>query len=121
MWRQRIRSFKYAFQGVSYLLRSQPNARIHLAATVMVVLLGFWLAVDRTEWCLLTLCVGLVFGAEALNTSLEELTNLVSPDHHPLAGRAKDTAAAGVLFLAGAAAVTGGIIFIPKLYHLLFL
>lgn len=116
--RRRLASFKYAWQGIVYLFRSQPNARFHALAAVGVVSLGLWLGVDRTEWAVLTLAIGSVIAAEAFNTALEELTNLVSPDYHELAGRAKDAAAAAVLLAALAAALAGGFIFVPKLLSL---
>ena len=118
MLRRRLLSFKYAFQGLAYLFKSQPHARFHALAALVVVLVGYWLEVDRTEWCLLTLSIGGVFMAEAFNTALEELTNLVSPDHHPLAGRTKDVAAGAVLLFAAAALVVGAFIFLPKLVRL---
>ena len=115
MIRRRLLSFKYAFQGLAYLFRSQPHARFHALAATLVIGLGWWLRINRTEWCLLTLCIGSVLAAEAFNTALEELTNLVSPDYHELAGRAKDVAAAAVLLTAFAALIVGSLVFIPKL------
>ena len=117
MLRRRLLSFKYAFQGVAYLFVSQPHARFHGLATIIVVILGFWLQVDRTEWSLLTLSIGGVLMAEAFNTALEELTNLVSPEYHLLAGRTKDVAAGAVLLFSMAALIIGGLIFLPKLLH----
>lgn len=118
MIRRRLLSFKYAFQGLAYLFRSQPHARFHVLAAAVVIALGWWLRIDRTEWCLLTLCVGSVLAAEAFNTALEELTNLVSPEYHELAGRTKDVAAAAVLLTAFTALVIGSVIFLPKLTDL---
>lgn len=109
----RIRSFGYAFKGIFHLVRSQPNAQIHLLATVVVVSLGFWCEITGTEWCILLLTMALVWSAEAVNTALEHLTDLVSPDYHPLAGKAKDVAAAAVLLAAIFAVAIAGIIFVP--------
>jgi len=114
MIKKRIASFRYAIAGLRYLLKTQPNARIHLLATVAVILLGFWLEVSNTEWAILALAVGLVFSAEAFNTAIESIVDLVSPDVHPLAGIAKDVAAGAVLLAAIAAAVTGLLVFGPK-------
>lgn len=113
---KRADSFRYAFQGLADLLRSQPNARIHLAMSIVVVLAGFYFNISRTEWVALVLCIALVFALEAVNTALEYLTDLVSPDFHPLAGKAKDAAAAAVLLAAAAAVVVGLIIFLPKIF-----
>ncbi len=113
---KRADSFRYAFHGLADLLRSQPNARIHLAMTIAVVLAGFYFSISRIEWVALVLCIALVFALEAVNTALEYLTDLVSPDFHPLAGKAKDAAAAAVLLAAAGAIVVGLIIFLPKIF-----
>ena len=109
----RIRSFGFAFKGIGQLVATQPNAQIHLVATIVVVGMGFWCEVSRGEWCILLLCMALVWAAEAFNTALENLTDLVSPDYHPLAGKAKDVAAAAVLISAIFAATIAAIIFVP--------
>ncbi len=111
--RKRISSFQYAFQGLSELFRSQPNARIHLLATCIVVALGCWFRISRMEWVALTICITLVLVLEAVNTALEYLTDLVSPEFHPLAGKVKDVAAAAVLLAAIGAATVGLLVFVP--------
>lgn len=113
--RQRIDSFRYAFQGMADLFRTQPNSQFHLAAAVLVVGAGYWLQLSRIEWVAIVLCIALVIALEALNTGLEYLTDLVSPDYHPLAGKAKDAGAAAVLIGAIGAAIVGLLIFGPKL------
>lgn len=110
-----IRSFKYALQGLADMFRTQPNARFHLATSVVVVVAGFLLEISRWEWAALVLCMALVLALEAVNTALEYLTDLVSPEYHPLAGKAKDAAAGAVLVAAIGAAVVGGVVFLPKL------
>lgn len=97
------------------LLRTQANARIHLAATIAVVACGFGGGLSRGEWCAIVLAIGLVWTAEALNTAIEAVVDLASPARHPLAGRAKDVAAGAVLCAAAAAAVIGALIFGPRL------
>lgn len=116
--RRRINSFRYAFNGVFDLVRTQPNARIHLIACVAVVAAGFWLDVSRNEWAILALCMASVLSLEAANTALEYIVDLVSPEYHPLAGKAKDVAAAAVLIAAFGAVVVGLLIFAPKLIAL---
>lgn len=111
--RQRIRSFGYAFQGIAILIRSQAHARIHLLATAVVITAASWVGVSRGEWLALLLAMALVWTAEAINTALEFLTDLTSPDHHPLAGKAKDVAAGAVLIAAMFAAVVAGVVFVP--------
>ena len=109
--RKRIWSFKFALQGLADLIKSQPNARIHLAASFAVISAGFYFSISATEWIAVVLCITLVFALEAINTALEYLTDLVSPEHHPLAGKVKDVAAAAVLITAIGAVVIGIIIF----------
>lgn len=112
----RVRSFGYAFQGIATLFREQINARIHLLAVLLITALGLWLELSRSEWCDILLCMALVLLAEALNTALEYLVDLVSPGQHPLAGKAKDVAAGAVLLSVICCAVVWGLIFLPKLY-----
>jgi len=116
MLRSRLRAFRFAFEGVGYLVRTQPNARIHLAATVAVVSLAAWLRVDREGWVWLVLAIGLVWAAEAFNTALEAVVDLTSPKKHMLAKAAKDVAAAGVLLAAFTASTVGLLVLGPLLW-----
>ncbi len=116
---RRLASFRYAFQGVAELFRSQPNARIHAAVAVMITLAGLWLGLSPTEWAIVVVCMALVLALEAVNTALEFLTDLVSPQHHPLAGKAKDVAAAAVLLAAIGSVIVGLLILGPKLLQML--
>lgn len=112
---QRWRSIGFACQGIGVLLRTQPNAWVHAAATLAVVALGVSVRISRLEWALLALAIGAVWAAEALNTGIEFVVDLVSPDHHELAGKAKDVAAAGVLLASMAAVLVGLLVFVPYL------
>ncbi|MCB0586708.1 MAG: diacylglycerol kinase family protein [Phaeodactylibacter sp.] len=116
--KNRVRSFRYAFKGIAGLFYSEPNARIHLIMTILVLILGFLFTLSPVEWALIALAIGLVFAAEAFNTALEHLVDLVSPEYNELAGRAKDTAAAAVLFSAMGAAALGLILFAPRIWNL---
>jgi len=109
------KSFKYAFNGLFDLVKTQSNARIHLFITTVVLVAGVYFKLSAVEWSIIVLTIALVFAAEAFNTALEYLTNLVSPNYHPLAGKTKDVAAAGVLICAIAAVLIGIIIFLPKI------
>ncbi len=113
-----IRSFRYAIAGLITLVRSENNARIHLIATVVVLLLAWYLEFSYLEWAILVILTGLVWMAEAFNTSLEKLADLVSSEYHPLIKASKDLAAAGVLIAALIAVIAGGILIIPKLIKL---
>lgn len=109
-----LRSFRYAGAGVYNLFRYENNAKIHLIACLVVVIAGFSLQISAIEWSLIIIQIALVWAAEAFNTSIEKLADLVSAEYHPVIKVVKDTAAAGVLILAISAVIVGGIIFIPK-------
>ena len=117
--RKRAKSFGYAFTGIATLLRDEHNSRIHVAAMAVVVILGFLLGLTAMEWGVVALCCGGVLMAEAMNSAVEAIADLVSPEYHPLVKKAKDVGAAGVLMMAIAAAVAGGIIFLPKILLLI--
>jgi diacylglycerol kinase (ATP) len=116
----RLHSFRHAFRGLAELFRRTPNAQIHLVITVAVLLSGWFFGISTTEWIAVLLCIGLVLAAESFNSALENLTDLASPEIHPLAGKAKDLAAAAVLLGAMVSVVIGAIIFLPKLSNWLF-
>lgn len=118
-FKARARSFGYAWQGIKGLIVNEHNARIHLFATVCVIVAGFLLQLSVLEWAVVALCIGGVFMAEALNSAVEALCDKVSPDYDPLIGRAKDLAAGAVLLFVGGAAVAGLCVFVPKLLTLL--
>ena len=113
---QRWRSLGFACKGIGVLLRTQPNTWVHAAATVVVAVLGLSCQIGRLEWALLALAIGAVWTAEALNTGIELVVDLASPDHHVLAGKAKDVAAAGVLLASVAAVAVGLLVFAPYLF-----
>ncbi|MCF8248043.1 MAG: diacylglycerol kinase family protein [Saprospiraceae bacterium] len=119
MLRKRLNSFRYAIAGIADMARTQANVKIHLLATVLVVIAGCYFGLTRTEWCLISLAIALVLAAEGFNTALEHLTDLVSPEYHSLAGKTKDVAAGAVLLAAIGAAAVGLLIFLPKIMALL--
>lgn len=101
------------------MLASQHNAWIHAAATVVVGVGGVVLGLSWAEWCWIVLAVVAVWTAEALNTAFEFLTDVASPNFHPIAGKAKDVAAGAVLLAAMGAVIIGLLVFGPKLLALL--
>jgi diacylglycerol kinase (ATP) len=111
----RFHSMKYAISGISTMLKSEHNAWIHVTATLCTVALAFILDVNKYEWCFLILAIMTVWVAEALNTALEFLCDLVSPDFHPLIKKSKDIAAGAVLLSAIGAVAIALVIFIPRL------
>ncbi|MBC8083766.1 MAG: diacylglycerol kinase family protein [Hymenobacter sp.] len=117
--RRRAASFGYAFRGVRAALRSEVHLRLHALATVLVTGLGFYCRLSGLEWALIALVVGLVWSLELVNTAVEAVVNLASPEYHPLAGRAKDVAAGAVLVGAMTALVVGLLVFGPRVWALL--
>lgn len=113
--RQRLHSFSHALAGIRTLIRSQHNAWIHLAATLVTLLAALLLEVTRSDWMLLIFAIALVWMAEALNTAVELLADAVSREHNALIGQAKDVAAGGVLLAAVAAALIGLLVFAPHM------
>lgn len=112
-----FRSFSYGFRGIFIVMNGQRNFRIHLLFTVLVIIAGFIFNISSIEWCLLMLTIALVLSLEIINTSIEKLVDLVSPEYNPHAGQIKDIAAGGVLISALMAIVIGLIIFVPKIIH----
>jgi len=100
------------------VIRSEKNMQIHLIFAFLVVVFGLLLCISILEWIACLICFALVFSTEMINTSLENIVDIISPEHHPLAGKAKDIAAGAVLIAAILSAIVGLIIFIPKLLNL---
>lgn len=113
--RKLIRSFGYAFKGIAYATTSQLNFRVHLIATLVAVYLGFALRISVNEWQWIVLSITLVLVTELLNTALETLTDLVSPEYNVKAGRVKDVAAGAVVITAVFAVINALFIYMPKL------
>jgi len=114
-----VSALQAAWQGFKVSLKTERNFRIHACCAFLAVTLGFVLAINTTEWLFIWLSISLVWAAELFNTALEAITNLVSPNYHDLARKAKDAAAAAVLVMAVFSFVCGMIIFLPKLIQLL--
>lgn len=111
---KRIKSFKYAINGIKSAFRSEVNMRIHAIIALLVIVCGCFFQISIAEWSLCALCIGLVLAAEMLNTAIENAIDLISPEKHPLAEKAKDAAAGAVLICAIVSAIVGLIIFVPK-------
>ena len=112
----RIASFRYAFNGWWYVLKTQRNAWIHALATLAAILLSVWLQISRIEWALIFFAIALVWMAEFLNTALEAVVDLASPEDNPLAKVGKDVGAAAVLIAAVGAALIGLLVLGPPLW-----
>jgi diacylglycerol kinase len=117
--RSRLKSFRFAFNGLASLLKYEHNSRIHLLAAIVVFVAGLILKLNLYEWALITIVTGLVFVTELINSALESLANRVDPEWNQFIMKSKDYAAAAVLISAIIALITGCIIFIPKILALL--
>ncbi len=115
-----IESFRFAFSGLWYALRTQRNTRIHLTIAAMAIAMGLWLGLSLTEWAVVTLTIGFVLVSEMLNTVAETLVDLVSPGYHPLAGVIKDVTAGAVLLTAVVSVIVGLLVLGPPLWARLF-
>lgn len=109
----RLRSIRYALEGLLLLLKTQYNAWIHLLATIIVVLAGFYYEITATHWAIITLTIFSVWVAETLNTAFEYLCDVTNPEFHPLVKKAKDISAGAVIISALGAIIIGLIIFLP--------
>lgn len=116
-FRERGKSFVYAFNGIKYLLRHEHNAWLHCVAMILVIAAGIIFNIKQWEWCVVLLCIGMVFSAEAVNTAIEKLCDKVAPEKHPLIGTAKDVAAGAVLILAIISVIVALIIFLPYIIN----
>src|SRR5687767_4266418 len=114
-WKQRAKSFLYAWQGLKALLHTEHNSRIHLVCTVLMVVLAYLLHINSTEALALIVMSCLVWMAELFNTAIEKTADLITLDRHPQVKLIKDFGAAAVLVASVAALITGMVIFIPKL------
>ena len=111
----RLRSFRFAFAGIVFMLRTQHNAWIHLGITVLVCTAGVVFSISAADWRWLIVAIALVWIAETVNTAFEHLCDVVSPQFHASVQKAKDIAAGAVLICAVAVAILGVMIFVPYL------
>ena len=111
----RLKSFKYAFNGLKILIKNEHNSRIHLLVTICVIAAGFILNISKLEWIVVVLTIGFVFTTEIINSAIEYIADFISPERNDLIKSAKDLAAGAVLVSAISAVVIGIIIFLPKI------
>jgi diacylglycerol kinase (ATP) len=109
-------AFRYAFSGWWFVIRTQRNAWIHAVATAAVLVISFWLRLSLLEWAVILLAVAMVWLAEFLNTALEAVVDLASPQQHELAKVGKDVGAAAVLITAASSALIGFLVLGPPLW-----
>jgi diacylglycerol kinase len=110
-----LKSFLYAFNGIAYALKTQLSFQIECVATIAVILLGYYLNLSKNEWLWVALAISVVLVLELLNTAIEVLVDLVSPEQNPKAGAIKDIASGAVLIGALFSIIVALFIFVPKL------
>jgi diacylglycerol kinase (ATP) len=113
----RAQSFRYAFGGWWFVIRTQRNAWIHAIVSIAVISVSIWLPLNRYDWALIIIAIAMVWTAEFINTALEAIVDLASPQQHELARISKDVGASAVLIAAGSAAIIGLIILGPPLWQ----
>lgn len=113
----RIAAIGHAIRGWMYVLKTQHNAWIHSLVATIVILLGFWLETPARDWAVLVLTIAMVFTAEFVNTAIEAVVDLASPEKHPLAKVGKDVGAGAVLVAALSAVLIGLLILGPPLFE----
>lgn len=114
-----INSFKYPIKGLFYAYRNEQNLAVDVGIALVVVVFGLLFGINKIEWIVLVLTMGLVISCELINTAIEAVVDLVTQEYHPLAKVAKDTSAAAVFIFAIVAVIVGIIIFVPKIIELL--
>lgn len=114
--KSRAHSFRYAFHGWWFVIRTQKNAWIHALVSIIVIFLGFWLKLSAWDWAVIIIAIAMVWTAEFLNTALEAVVDLASPERNQLAKVGKDVGAAAVLITASSSAVIGLLILGPPLW-----
>lgn len=116
-FKSRFNSFKSAFVGWWHVIKTQHNAWIHAIATVSVIMIAIWLNLPLRDWAVLLVTITMVWAAEFLNTALEIVVDLASPELHPLAKAGKDVGAAAVLIAAMSAVGIGIMLLGPPLVN----
>ena len=118
--KSRLQSFRCAIKGIMLMFREEQNAIIHLMIAIVAILAGIILNISVLEWGMIAFAIGFVLAAEAVNTAIERLVDMISPNYHEMARKIKDLAAGAVLLAALTAIIIGLIIFIPKIVGLSF-
>jgi diacylglycerol kinase len=118
-WAQFVAGFGYAYNGLYYALRTQRNARVHVAIAILAIALGIVLHISPVEFAMIFVAITSVFVAEMFNTMVELCVDLASPTYHPLAKIAKDVAAGAVLLNALLSVIIGLFVFGPRVWALL--
>ncbi|TCK83421.1 diacylglycerol kinase family protein [Albibacterium bauzanense] len=107
--------FSFAIAGIINTIKSEANFKFHIVAALVAIGMGLFFKLTTYEWLWIALSIAIVMLTELINTSVESLANVVSPEYHPLIKKTKDAAAGAVLIAALFAFICGMVIFIPYL------
>lgn len=114
--KQRVLSFKYAFEGIATAFKDQPNLKFQTCVAALVLALAYYFNISKTDWLIIILVIGFVLILELTNTAIEEIVDSFTDQVHPAAKKAKDVAAAAVLVASITAILIGLMIFLPYIY-----
>ncbi|ANI89270.1 diacylglycerol kinase [Arachidicoccus ginsenosidimutans] len=115
-FKKRLASFRFAFNGLKLFIKTEHNAWIHIAATLVAIGFGAMFKISKTEWIEIFIVIGFVFSMEIINAAIERLCDFIYPDEHEIIKQIKDISAAAVLVSALVALIVGVIIFLPKIF-----
>lgn len=114
--KNRIKSLKYVFIGIGFLMYNESSIIIHIFVTLFFVFLGFYFSISKEEWLIQILCCGLVLTVESLNSAIEKICDFIHPDFHPKIGTIKDISAGAVGFIVSAVTIVLAIIYYPYFF-----
>ncbi len=112
----RIKSVGFALKGAFLLVKTEASIKIQVCLAIIVTILGFYFDISNIEWIVQILAIGLILGAEGLNTAVEKIADYIQPEYDPKIGFIKDVSAGAVMLVAIAATIVGLIIYIPKIF-----
>ncbi|WP_318241632.1 diacylglycerol kinase family protein [Sporosarcina quadrami] len=112
-----FKAFHYAANGIVHSMRTERNVKFHAVALIIVSIAGLFTGLSTTEWLIILILFGGMLALEMMNTAIERVVDLITTEHHPLAGQAKDVGSGAVLVFAIISAIIGLIIFIPKWFY----
>jgi len=115
-----IQKFEFALKGIKTAFSEEAHLRFHTIAAIIVILFGFYFDLSTIEWLIIVVCIGGVIAFELINSAIESLVDLKSPEQHPIAGKVKDISAGAVLIISIASAIAGSLIFWPHICSVLF-
>ena len=114
-----MKTFTHAINGIIYVFKKEQNFRIHIIATILVIIAGILFSIDKTEWMIIVIAISIVTAFELINSAIEYLCDFVSPDYHGKIKRIKDASAGAVLIAAIGAFVLALVIFLPMIINII--